>query len=71
MALSHFRDVHLTSTGCDVTEVPEPANGANRKDLRSKTDVNFGLYATGNRPLVDAEWVFFTYLFAFSWSTGP
>lgn len=54
LVLSRFRDVHLTSTGCDVKEVPEAPRRPKLKCVKSKTDIVVDLYVIANRFRVDA-----------------
>lgn len=54
LVLSRFRDVHLTSTGCDVIEVPEVSKRPKPKRLKSKTDIVVDLHVIANRFRVDA-----------------
>lgn len=54
MVLSHFRDVHLTSTGCDVIQVSEAPSRPKRKHLKSKLHIVDGLSVVANQFGVDA-----------------
>lgn len=54
MAFSHFRDVHLTSTGCDVTEVSAVLSRLKPKHLKYKIDIADGLYVVENQFGVEA-----------------
>lgn len=54
MAFSHFRDVHLTSTGCDVTEVSAAPSRLKHKHLKYKIYIADGLYVVENQSGVEA-----------------
>lgn len=49
MVSPHFRDVHLTSTGFDVTEVSEAPVRLGGKRLRAEWDAAEGLQVVGNQ----------------------
>lgn len=54
MVLSHFRDVHLTSTGYDVIQVSEAPSRQKCKHLKAKLHIVGGLEVAANQFGVDA-----------------